>query len=193
MKRPKVQKRRSNASSLGLLLIGAGLVVIALVSGYMLLDWTTSASSSSTNLVVPAEVSFPAPELTLTDLNGNSVALRDYLGTVVLVNNWATWCPPCRAEMPVLAAYYQDHMVDGFSIIAVDAGESETEVRKFVENNQLNFPVWLDPQMDAIRAFRNNGLPSSYIVNRAGEVVLAWNGSISQEMLEKYVTPLLEN
>lgn len=193
MKRQKVQKRRPSSRSLGLLLIGTGLIVVALVSGFLLLDGKTSPGSAVANLVVPAKVSFTAPELALTDLQGNPVALSDYHGTVVLVNNWATWCPPCRAEMPVLAAYHQEHAVDGFSLIAVDAGESEAEVRNFVESNQLNFPVWLDPQMDAIRAFRNNGLPSSYVINRVGEVVLAWKGAISQEMLEKYVTPLLEN
>lgn len=178
---------------LGLLLIGAGLVISALVMALILIRQEAAANESSRNFVVPAVVSFPAPELALTDLDGSAVSLADFHGQVVLVNNWATWCPPCRAEMPVLDAFHDEHAAQGFSVIAVDAGEPAADVRRYAESMQLSFPVWLDPEMSAIRAFRNDGLPSSYVVDASGTVVMAWNGAITREMLEKYVTPLLEN
>ena len=121
----------------------------------------------------------------MKDLDGNPVALSDYRGKVVLVNNWATWCPPCREEMPVLNAYHADHADKNFSIIAVDAGEPEADVRNYAASMELSFPVWLDPDMEAVRVFRNNGLPSSYVVNQDGTVVLAWNGAITREMLDR--------
>jgi len=111
---------------------------------------------------------------------------------VLLVNHWATWCPPCKAEMPTLQAYYEKHGDQGFTIIAIDAGEPATEVEKFVKSHTLTFPVWLDPTQVATVVFRNPGLPSSYVIDRKGNVRLAWAGAISQKTLEKYVTPLVE-
>jgi len=136
-------------------------------------------------------VNYPAPELTLSDLQGNPSSLTDYLGQVVLVNNWATWCPPCKAEMPALQAYYQTHTAQGFVILGIEAGEPADEVTAFVEQYGLTFPVWLDAKGLALEAFRNFSLPSSYVIDRDGVVRLAWSGAISREMLEKYVTPVV--
>jgi thiol-disulfide isomerase/thioredoxin len=193
MAKTKRRRRAQRNRYLALLLIGSGLVISALVLTLILIRRDAVANETSGNFVVPATVSFPAPEISLTDLDGNAVSLADYHGQVVLVNNWATWCPPCRAEMPILDAFHDEHASQGFSIIAVDAGEPAADVRRFAESMELSFPVWLDPEMTAIRAFRNDGLPSSYVVDADGKVVLAWNGAISREMLEQYVTPLLEN
>ena len=143
------------------------------------------------NSVVPSEVNYEAPELLLSNLNGETESLDDYLGQVVLVNNWATWCPPCKAEMPTLVAYHNEHTVDGFSIIAVDAGESADIVSQFAQSYGMRFPVWLDPQGDALRAFGNRTLPNSYVIDRNGTVRYAWTGEINKAMLEKYVTPLI--
>lgn len=141
--------------------------------------------------VVPQEVDFPAPELTLKDLDLNPVSLEDYLGTVVLLNNWATWCVPCKEEMPELEAYYQAHKDDGFVIIAVEAGGYGYDIRAFVESAGLTFPIWRDPKKQSLDAFRNKALPNSYVIDRTGTVRLAWTGPIRESMLEKYVTPLL--
>jgi thiol-disulfide isomerase/thioredoxin len=174
----------------GMALIGAGLIIlgvtamIALPSAGILAVGELSA--------IPVNVDYPAPQLQLNDLQGAPVSLTDYRGQVVLVNNWATWCPPCKAEMPGLQAYYEDHRDQGFTIVAIDAGEPAAEVDRFVARYALTFPVWLDPTQVATAVFRNPGLPSSYVIDREGNVRLAWNGAISQKTLEKYVTPLVE-
>jgi thiol-disulfide isomerase/thioredoxin len=186
-------KRQGSERYLGMLMIGIGLIMFAAIAGIVLINQGSTASTPQVGGLVPASVNFAAPELELKDLDGNPVALSDYRGKVVLINNWATWCPPCREEMPVLDAYHADHVDENFSIIAVDAGEPGADVRTYAASMELSFPVWLDPDMEAIQVFRNNGLPSSYVVNKDGMVVLAWNGAITREMLEKYVTPLLEN
>lgn len=179
-----------------LALVGAGLIVIGLVSIAMIINMNqgnnTIKASNDDYTVTPNEVFYPAPELTLNDLSGNSISLSDNLGTVILVNNWATWCPPCKAEMPTLQAYYTAHLHEGFTILAIEAGDPHPEVTEFVESRQLTFPILLDPNNLALRAFRNDNLPSSYVLDRQGNVRLAWTGPISLEMLEKYVTPLLE-
>jgi len=174
----------------GTVLIGAGLLVLGVVALFAIPRADILASDALS--AIPVEVDYPAPELKLNDLQGNPVSLADHLGQVVLVNNWATWCPPCKAEMPALQAYYQDHRDQGFTIIAIDAGEPKEDVEAFVKSYRLTFPFWLDPTQVATVAFRNPGLPSSYVIDREGNVRLAWTGAISHETLEKYVTPLVE-
>jgi peroxiredoxin len=142
--------------------------------------------------VVPVSVQFAAPDLSLENINGKVESLTDYRDTVVLVNNWATWCPPCKAEMPTLSAYYREHTTEGFTIIAIEAGDPGHVVAPFVQSYNLEFPVWLDPNRDSLQAFGNGTLPNSYVIDRSGTVRYAWTGEISKAMLEKYVTPLLK-
>jgi thiol-disulfide isomerase/thioredoxin len=110
---------------------------------------------------------------------------------VVLVNTWATWCPPCKAEMPTLVAFYNDHAPDGLMVVAIEAGESRDEVQKYVDQFQMPFHVWLDPNGASAAAFKNDYLPNSYVIDRSGTVRLTWTGQISRAMLDQYVVPLL--
>jgi len=192
MKKSKRSPRKKNAFPL--IIAGIGLILFA-VMGLLLGTKSQEASASSSggmDSVVPMAVDYLAPELILTDLSGAPVSLADYQGQVVLVNNWATWCPPCRAEMPELDAYYQAHKAEAFTLISVSAGDTAAQVESFVQQYGGSFPMWLDLEGEALRAFQNNSLPSSYVIDRTGTVRLAWTGAISLEMLEAYVTPLLK-
>jgi len=170
-----------------------GLVFLAVV--YLMVTLGADKGGSASNLdsmsSVPVEVNYPAPELSLENIEGNTESLSDFQGMVLLVNNFATWCPPCKAEMPTLVAFYVDHAPDGLMIIAVEAGESKDEVQKFVDQFKLPFHVWLDPKGYSATAFKNSYLPNSYVIDPSGTVRLTWTGPINREMLEKYVTPLL--
>jgi peroxiredoxin len=184
------QRPNSPAQIAALALIGAGLLLLGVVA---LVALPSLASGGDPNgQVEPAQVNYPAPELSLADLQGRPVSLAGLLGQVVLVNNWATWCPPCKAEMPALQAFFEEHRQQGFTVVAIEAGEPAGEVAEFVQAYGLTFPVWLDPEQKALAAFRNLALPSSYVIDRSGAVRLAWSGAVDQEILEKYVTPLLE-
>jgi peroxiredoxin len=178
-----------------LILAGAALILLGISIRIILPNTQASPTDSPTtrgSSVIPGKADYPAPELDLMDTDGNPVTLADYRGQVVLVNNWATWCPPCKAEMPELEAYYLAHRNTGFTIIGIDAGDPAEEVKEFIDLNGISFPMWLDPDGQALRAFMNNGLPSSYVIDKTGTVRLAWTGGINQATLEKYVTPLLE-
>jgi peroxiredoxin len=183
---------RKRGSVLALALIGAGLIVIGGAAAIFLAQRSPAVLAAPSG-VVPLEVDFPAPDLALSDLQGQPVSLADYRGQVVLINNWATWCPPCRQEMPTLQAYFQDHQAQGFVLVAIDAGDPPEDVNEFVNRFGLTFPVWLDPDSQALDEFRTNSLPSSYLVDRQGQVVRAWAGAIERGTLEKHITPLLEN
>lgn len=169
----------------GVFLIGAALILAFSVR----VDWVPQSSGAP--LAAPAIVNYSAPELTLTDLQQETVSLSDYRGRVVLVNNWAIWCPPCKAEMPELLAYYEAHTRDGFVLVAIEAGSARDAVAAFVKAYGLTFPIWLDPHADALDAFQNWTLPSSYLIDQEGIVRYAWSGPLNQQTLENYVTPLL--
>ncbi len=173
-----------------MIFIGAGLILLGVVS-MLLLNRSSTPPATFEPSTVPAKVKFNAPSLRLKDLQGIEHTLNDYRGQVVLINLWATWCPPCKAEMPTLNEYYQAHRKNGFALIAINAGETADLVNAFIQENQLSLIIWLDPQNQASRAFKVMSYPSSFVVDRQGTVRLAWVGAISREMLEKYVTPLI--
>jgi peroxiredoxin len=189
----KKTHRRKNSSNTGLkTTLGVGLILIGLAAFLILLgNKNTEAQQPVSMSVIPMEVNYPAPELSLQNVNGDTESLVDYRDKVVLVNNWATWCPPCKAEIPTLEAYYKAHGMDGFVIIGIEAGEPQTAVLEFVQGSEITYPIWFDLESAAMNAFHNSNLPSSYVIDRNGIVRLAWVGEISLEMLEKHVTPLL--
>ena len=178
-------------TALYLTLIAAGVFLLGGALIPLLVQAQAEALTTAGTGRPPAVANYPAPELALTDLQGRPASLADYRGQVVLVNNWATWCPPCKLEMPELQAYYQAHAADGFVVIAIESGEPADVVENFVQVFGLTFPVWLDPQGLALEAFANFNLPSSYVVDRDGNVRMFWTGMIDQQALEHHVTPLL--
>lgn len=175
--------------TLPIILLGLGLILIA-ASGYYILQDVSLQNDLST---VPVQANFPAPELTLTDLDGITRSLVDYRGQVVLVNLWATWCPPCKAEMPTLQAYHNKYNGEGFSIIAINDGDPTPDVVQFVKDYNLTFPIWLDPTYIATEdAFKTLNLPSSFVIDRNGIIRWQWVGEINRKMLEKFVTPIIK-
>ena len=182
-------------SPLPLILIGLGLIAIAVaIVIFVPKNGATTAASEPGEIPasIPGEMNYPAPELTLTNMQDQTVSLIDYRGQWVLVNNWATWCPPCRAEMPELNAFYEAHKDEGFVLIAISSGDTKTQIADFTQEYGLNFPMWQDPTSTSLRAFRMDYLPSSFVIDPSGTVRLAWTGAVSLETLETYVTPLLQ-
>jgi peroxiredoxin len=138
------------------------------------------------------EANYPAPDLTLTDIEGRTSSLTDLRGQIVLVNLWATWCQPCKAEMPALESFYHKYRDNGFTIVAINDGDPTSDVLQFVKDYGLTFPIWLDPTYIATeQAFKTLNLPSSFVINRNGTIVLRWVGGINKKNLEQYVAPVI--
>jgi peroxiredoxin len=178
-----------------LILMGVGLIAISVA--FVIFtpkngDITSASTPGEIPASIPGEMNFPAPALTLTDVQDRTVSLADYKGQWVLVNNWATWCPPCRAEMPELNAYYEAHKDKGFVLVGISSGDTKSQIEDFIQEYGLSFPMWQDPTSASLRAFRMDYLPSSFVIDPSGTVRLAWTGAVSLETLEKHVTPLLE-
>lgn len=112
-----------------------------------------------------------APNFTLQDLNGRMVSLSDYKGKVVLINIWATWCPPCVSETPSIDKLYKMLEDEDFELLAVSIDEGGKKVvEDFMKNKDLSFPVLLDPEGRVARLYRTTGVPESFIVRKDGTI-----------------------
>jgi len=109
-------------------------------------------------------------DFTLTDLNGKEWTLKRLQGKVVVVNFWATWCPPCRKEMPDLDALYQRFENEGLVILAI-SDESVDKVRPFIAEKNISYPILLDPGRKVNELFQVEGIPKSFVYNRDGKLV----------------------
>jgi len=132
-----------------------------------------------------------ARDFSLHDLHGDEVSLSDYEGQVVLVNFWATWCGPCRAEVPDLEAAYRAHRDEGFVVLGVNIEEPPETVRPFVEEFGVTYPVVLDSKGQLVEAYRARGLPTSFIVDPEGVIRVRHVGFLSAAQLAQYLQSLL--
>lgn len=127
-----------------------------------------------------------APGFTLVDLEGNSVSLSDYQGTPVMVNFWATWCPPCRAEMPLIQEY-QDKYADEFVVLAVNGGETAQEVQAFVTAQGFNMTFLLDPDFATAELYQVRGFPTSIFIDGDGLTQKIHIGELNDPLMVAYL------
>ncbi len=150
----------------------------------------------------PTTNSYGAPALaqkggTITDfslgsLDGAQIALADYEGEVIIMNFWATWCPPCRAEMPAINRFYEAHKDEGLAVLAINAQEDAATVRPFIQANKFSFPVLLDLQGRVASQYSTRSFPTTFIIDRDGVIQHVQTGEISERELENIVLPLLQ-
>ncbi|HJU66999.1 MAG TPA: TlpA disulfide reductase family protein [Gemmatimonadaceae bacterium] len=122
----------------------------------------------------PPEIGQPAPLYQTVSLAGESVSLAQRRGRVVLLNVWATWCHPCRDEIPILQSLHERYATRGFDLIgvSVDAHGEEATIRAFASDFNMTYPVWLDPDERVQSTFLAIGVPATFLIDREG--VLRW-------------------
>ncbi|HEY1963797.1 MAG TPA: redoxin domain-containing protein [Acidobacteriaceae bacterium] len=156
---------------------------------------TTVASSGqqSTDADISPLLHKAAPDFALRDLAGHSASLADYRGKAVLINFWATWCAPCRVEMPWFIELQQKYSAQGFVILGIDSDypEDVPKVPGFAKKMGLNYPVLYGNQQTATKYGCCDYLPMSYYIDRAGIVRFATVGLRDRNTLESYVQELL--
>ncbi len=114
------------------------------------------------------QIGKPAPGFQLPNLDGQSVSLSDFRGKPVLINFWATWCPPCRIEMPYIQQVYDEWSDKGLVILAINMGESSSEVSEFMKSYNLSFPVLLDTKGDVAEKYNIRPIPVTFFIDEDG-------------------------
>lgn len=180
--RAALQRRRQKNRDL--LWVAGGALVLIIVFSLLL-------SAPRAQNVLPAQVGAALGDFTLSDIDGGTVHLSDFKGRPVLINAWATWCPPCKAEMPLLNQYYQAHASQGFVLLAVNAGDSRQEAASFATQKGLAFPVLLDPGTQLLNQLAIHSFPTSILVGKDGKVKTIHMGMFTAENIEAELTPLL--
>jgi peroxiredoxin len=181
--------RTANSGNGPLLSLAAGLALIAAsLFGFWWLGRGSPTPPAAAGSAAPGK---PAPDFALPDVAGKSLRLSELRGQVVLINLWATWCPPCIAEMPNLAAVYNAYKAEGFVILGVNDQERKETVLDFLAHNALPYPILLDPDSRVARAYGTDFLPASFLIDRGGVLRNILPGQSNRAKLEAAIKPLL--
>jgi cytochrome c biogenesis protein CcmG, thiol:disulfide interchange protein DsbE len=174
----------------GVLLLGSLFIVATRVRPQA----TGAAPAVATDAgLAPAPMpNHPAPDFTLANLDGANIALLDLKGQVLLINVWATWCPPCRVEMPAIQAAYEQYHDQGFTVLAVNLQEDPAAVATFLREYRLTFPALLDTDGQVSRAYQAAALPSSFFVDRQGVIRAVYRGPMPRSTIAGTVEQLLQ-
>jgi cytochrome c biogenesis protein CcmG/thiol:disulfide interchange protein DsbE len=138
---------------------------------------------------VRPEVGYLAPPIAARDTRGRQVSLADLRGQVVVLNFWATWCPPCRAEMPELQAFHAEGR-PGIAVVGVDMGDQdvpEAELIGFLQRHGYTYPVWLDARGEANRTYRVRSVPTTFFVDKDGVIRYKYLGPMTTAVIREGV------
>lgn len=143
------------------------------------------APATPTKLPVAPVPGALAPDFVVSDLEGTPIQLSAYRGKRILLNFWATWCPPCRLEMPALQEAYTAHAGDDFVILAINYLETSEDVKAFLQSNGFSFPVGIDSSGDVFRNYRVATIPTSLFIGRDGVILALHRGPLTKEAIER--------
>ncbi|MCG0279029.1 MAG: TlpA family protein disulfide reductase [Thermanaeromonas sp.] len=152
-----------------------------------LVDQKPTGRPEAGKVEVRPEVGYLAPDFTLPDMQGRTVALSQLKGKPVFLNFWATWCPPCRAEMPEIQEFFEKYRgeVEVLAVNLISSERSLEEVKKFLQTNGYTFPVVLDTEDVATKLYLVRAIPTSYLVDAQGVIRLKYTGPLTLELLER--------
>ena len=159
------------------------IVVVILLLGWLVLRWTSRRAPRAPGLR-------PAPDFALADLSGRQLHLSDYRGKVVLLDFWATWCEPCKEEIPQFIALQNKYSERGLQILGISMDDSEAPVRQFQERFKMNYPVAVGTPQLADQYGGVLGLPITFVIDREGRIVSRHIGATKAEVFEKEVQRL---
>jgi peroxiredoxin len=132
-----------------------------------------------------------APDFDLTTINGERTKLSDFRGKKIILNFWASWCPPCKAEMPNIEKFYQENKGQNVIVLAVNltsAEKNKNDVQQFIKDHGLTFPVLLDEQGKVGNLYQTFTIPTSYVINTKGIVQQKFVGPMSVDIIKKLVS-----
>lgn len=144
----------------------------------------TGTVDQAAGLASAPEEGYIAPDFTLKDLEGNTVNLEDLRGKVVFINFWASWCPPCRAEMPEIEAVHQEYRDRGVVVLGVDISEPENTVRQYIQQGGFTWTILMDSTGEVARDYRITAIPTSFFLDREGIIRVVKVGAMTKREME---------
>lgn len=170
--------------------------VLCLTSLFFLLAMGPNSSiGGNKNVVSPLDAykqtNTKAPDFTLKDVNGRTFSLSSLKGKVILLNFWATWCPPCKAEMPSMNQLYNEIKAKRFEVVAVSSDRSLSNVKEFLSKSRVDFTVLFDEKKTVTREYKVFSMPTTFLIDRNGLIVekyygeYDWTDSEVRKQIEK--------
>jgi thiol-disulfide isomerase/thioredoxin len=155
-----------------------------------------SSSPSSAQSAAPTQSAVrPAPNFTVQDMSGNTVAFSDFKGKPVVINFWASWCPPCKAEMPDYEKMYQEYASKGVVFLMIDLVDGSRETvpiaKQFLKDNKYTFTAYFDVKGSAANAYRISSIPDSIFIDKNGNIVNNYVGMINSATMKKNIEAIL--
>ena len=172
------------------------LYAVILIAGAAWIFVNADKVGASTAGRIPApQKGFLAPEFSLTTPGGEQFSLAQLRGKAVLVNLWATWCPPCQAEMPAIQKYYDAYKDQGLVVLGIDttANDMPLDVVPFVTKHHLTFPILLDETGEVAAKYNLRSLPSSFFINRDGTINEVVVGAMSEAQIQTSIEAILKS
>jgi peroxiredoxin len=193
--RRRVNRLGLYASVLAIIIGGLLLIRPAILATTVAATPTKSPTGLSGPSHTTVQAGDMAPDFELATLDGRTIKLSALRGQPVLVNFWATWCGPCKEEMPLLVAAYAQHQAAGLRVLAIDttAYDDVQDVKQFVADYQMNFDILLDTDDAVGTGWNTLGLPSSYFIDTTGKVVAVRIGQMSAQQLNDSLKMILPN
>lgn len=179
-----------NTKSYKLLIIFAitGLVLALVVAGLLLTQGNAKNEISSKSALETRE---PAPNFTLVLIDGGNFNLSDHKGKPVLINFFASWCLPCRDEMPVLEKIVQQYKQKGVVFLGIAVDDTEEKMKDFIAKYNVTFPVGLDKTATIQKSFGLYGIPTTYFIDKQGVITYFHSGSVTEELMQHELDKLL--
>lgn len=168
---------------------------VLVVSGAWIWFSAASPADLGNTAITAPQKGLPPPAFQLDSLNGDEYRFPPPNNQVVLINFWASWCPPCRAEMPAMQRVYQKYQDSNFEILAVNVTNQDRleDAASFVEENGLTFPILLDRQGRVSEEYQVNSLPTSFFIDKQGIVQhVVIGGPMREALILSYLQELLE-
>jgi len=170
--------------------VAVGIVLLATTYFLFAKNETQPIPTATGYALPPAEVSSVAPAFMLSDVNGRQVSLAQFKGKVVILDFWATWCPPCKREIPDFIKLQSEYGSKGVQIVGIALDQPE-KVRAFARDNGMNYPVLLGTDGVSAHYGGVESVPTTFIIDKAGRIVTKYEGFISKETFESQIKKLL--
>ncbi|WP_307892423.1 thiol-disulfide oxidoreductase ResA [Bacillus swezeyi] len=161
------------------------LLILFLAVGFALYQ------NSFANKETTVQLNKQAPNFKLATLSDEKIELKDLQGKGVLVNFWASWCDPCKKEMPAIQKAYNQYKDKGFEVVAVNIQEPDLTVESFLKNNNITFPVILDKSGEVYNLWDVGRIPVSFFISSDGIIKRKYEGEMSQEQLDQWIKETL--